>query len=167
MPVVSRLVSIVLRVAEIVCAAVVAGIIGHYLAAFDNIDPWPQARWIYSEVVAGLSILLALIWLIPFSSSFFSWPFDIVISLAWFAAFGILVDAIHKLSCGSIWHWGGITHNNSCSRWKAAEAFAFISAIVWLVSGIVGIWFTFRVRRSTTDAAYTGRRRGFFSRSAV
>ena len=74
MPVISRLVSIVLRVAEIAFAAVVAGIIGHYLAELDNIDAWPQARWIYTEVIAGLSILLGLIWLIPFSSGFFSWP---------------------------------------------------------------------------------------------
>ncbi|KAE8152016.1 marvel domain-containing protein [Aspergillus avenaceus] len=151
MPVVSRLVSIVLRVVEIICGAIVAGIIGHYLASFTSIDPWPQARWIYTEVVAGLSIILGLIWLIPFSFGFFSWPFDTVISLAWFAAFGILVDAIHKFNCGSIWGWGNITHNDSCGRWKAAEAFSFISACVWLASALVGIWFTFRVRGTTSD----------------
>lgn len=74
MPVISRLLSIPLRIAEIAFAAVVVGIIGHYLASFDSIEPWPQARWIYTEVIGGLSILLALIWLIPFSSGFFSWP---------------------------------------------------------------------------------------------
>ncbi|GKZ34996.1 hypothetical protein AbraIFM66950_005435 [Aspergillus brasiliensis] len=185
MPVISRLISIVFRVAEIVCGAVVAGIIGHYLAQWGG-DAWPEARWIYTEVVAGLSILLGLIWLIPFASGFFSWPcalshlpslppaiadsslfppVDVIISLAWFAAFGILVDAIHKLNCGSIWHWGGLYRNNTCSRWKAAEAFSFISAIVWLASALVGIWFTFRVRKDSAAPTY-GRRR-FFGRSAV
>ena len=54
---------------------VVAGIIGNYLHQFNNnFSGWPQARWIYTEVIAGLSILLGLIWLIPFSSGFFSWP---------------------------------------------------------------------------------------------
>lgn len=62
---------------------------------------------------------------------------DIILSLAWFAAFGILVDAIHKLNCGSIWHWNNFLSGDTCGRWKAAEAFAFISAIVWLASGIV------------------------------
>lgn len=62
---------------------------------------------------------------------------DVILSLAWFAAFGILVDAIHKLDCGSIWHWGGFLSGDTCGRWKAAEAFAFLSAFVWLVSGIV------------------------------
>ncbi|GAB1205956.1 hypothetical protein APSETT445_004635 [Aspergillus pseudonomiae] len=115
MPVVSRLVSIVLRVVEIICAAIVAGIIGYYLGSLNDLEAWPQARWIYTEVVAV----------------------DVIISLAWFAAFGILVDAIHKFNCGSIWAWGGIVHNDVCGRWKAAEAFSFISACVWLVSAIV------------------------------
>lgn len=91
---------------------------------------------------------------------------DVLISFAWFAAFGILVDAIHHLPCGSIWSWrfGG---DAVCGRWKAAEAFSFLSAIVWLMSAIVvcicvihplvvvkmanetlaqGLWFTYRVR---------------------
>ncbi|KAE8352793.1 membrane-associating domain-containing protein [Aspergillus coremiiformis] len=165
MPVVSRLVSIVLRLVEIICAVIVAGIIGYYLVSLNDLEAWPQARWIYTEVVAGVSILLGLIWLIPFSFSFFSWPFDVVISLAWFAAFGILVDAIHKFSCGSIWAWGSIVQNDVCGRWKAAEAFSFISACVWLISAVVGIWFTFRVRGTTSDRV--GNRRGFFKRSAV
>ncbi|KAJ6107823.1 hypothetical protein N7523_009146 [Penicillium sp. IBT 18751x] len=154
MPVISRLLSIPLRIAEIAFAAVVAGIIGHYLASFSDIDPWPQARWIYTEVIAGLSILLGLIWLIPFSSGFFSWPLDILISFGWFAAFGILVDAIHHLPCGSIWSWH-FRGDSVCARWKAAEAFSFLSAIVWLVSALVGIWFTFRKRGETTQS--TGR----------
>ncbi|GFF98635.1 hypothetical protein IFM53868_09890 [Aspergillus udagawae] len=149
MPVVSRLISIVLRVAEIAFAAVVAGVIGYYLHQFSHIDAWPQARWIYTEVVAGLSILLV----------------DVVISFAWFAAFGILVDAVHKLNCGSIWRWHFDTYStNSCGRWKAAEAFSFLSAIVWLASALVGMWFTFRVRGANADGYY-GRRR--FGRSAV
>jgi hypothetical protein len=166
MPVISRLLSIVLRIAQIAFGAVVAGIIGHYLHEYHDAGAWPLARWIYTEVIAGLSILLGLIWLIPFASGFFSWPFDVIISFAWFAAFGILVDAIHKLSCGSIWQWGIVTHNSVCGRWKAAEAFSFLSAIVWLVSALVGLWFTFRVRDTTTDSAHRRRRWGR-GRSAV
>ncbi|KAF9894555.1 hypothetical protein FE257_006440 [Aspergillus nanangensis] len=165
MPVISRLVSIVLRVVEIVCAAIVAGIVGYYLHSIDHVDAWPKARWIYTEVIAAFSIVFGVIWLIPFSSGFFSWPLDVLISLAWFAAFGLQVDAIQKGSCGYVFSWGNITDNNVCGRWKAAEAFSFIAAIAWLVSGLVGIWFTFRVRHSAVDSR--PRRRGFFRRSAV
>jgi hypothetical protein len=61
---------------------------------------------------------------------------DVLISFAWFAAFGILVDAIHHLPCGSIWSWH-FRGDSVCARWKAAEAFSFLSAIVWLVSALV------------------------------
>ncbi|OJJ48344.1 hypothetical protein ASPZODRAFT_150592 [Penicilliopsis zonata CBS 506.65] len=138
MPVISRIVSIALRVAQIVFAAIVAGVIGWYLAHFTTHgNVWPQARWIYTEVVAGLSILLGLLWLIPFSWGFFSWPFDLVISFAWFAAFGILVNAIHKFDCGGVFRWTLFTNNSSCGRWKTAEAFSFLSAIVWLASALL------------------------------
>jgi hypothetical protein len=53
---------------------VVAGIIGWFLHRFGDLDIWPEARWIYTEVVAGISILFGIIWLIPFSSGFFTWP---------------------------------------------------------------------------------------------
>ncbi|KAJ5908152.1 hypothetical protein N7495_000834 [Penicillium taxi] len=159
MPVISRLLSIPLRVAEIAFAAVVAGIIGYYLAQFRHTDVFPHGRWIYTEVIAGLSILLGLIWLIPFSFGFFTWGLDIIISLAWFAAFGILVNALNNLSCGSIWSWN-FRGDSECARWKAAEAFSFLSAIVWLVSGFLGIWFTFRARRDGVGAPPTGRRWG-------
>jgi hypothetical protein len=77
---------------------------------------------------------------------------DVLISFGWFAAFGILVDAIHDLPCGSIWSWH-FRGDSVCSRWKAAEAFSFLSAIVWLVSALVGIWFTFRKRSEATTPA--------------
>ncbi|KAK2786764.1 hypothetical protein FQN53_006240, partial [Emmonsiellopsis sp. PD_33] len=146
MPILSRLVSVILRIGQIGFAAVVAGIIGHYLRTFDKADAWPEGRWIYTVVIAGLSMLLGLIWLIPFSSSFTTWPIDLLLSFAWFAAFGVLVNALNKMHCGAIFNWGGLTRNTVCSRWKAAEAFSFLSAILWLASTIVGIWFVSRKR---------------------
>ncbi|KAL3471010.1 marvel domain-containing protein [Aspergillus californicus] len=151
MPVISRVVSIVLRVTEIAFGAVVAGIFGWFLHKFGDADVWPEPRWIYTEVVAAISILFGIIWLIPFSSGFFTWPLDLLISMAWFAAFGVQVDANNRLNCGSIWRWGAITDDTYCGRWKAGQAFSFLSAIVWIVSALVGIWFTFRVRRHATD----------------
>lgn len=65
-------------------------------------------------------------------------PVDVIISLAWFAAFGLLVDSIHQIPrCHTFdWHFPGSDHS-LCTRWKAAEAFSFLSAILWLVSALV------------------------------
>jgi hypothetical protein len=53
---------------------------------------WSKKRFIYTEVIAALSILLALFWLIPFSGGFIHWPVDVLLSIGWFVAFGLLVN---------------------------------------------------------------------------
>lgn len=86
-----RLVSLILRSAELVFAAIVAGVTGDYLHK-SHASAWDQGRFIYTVVVAGISIFLALIWLFPFSSTFTHWPVDIFISILWWVAFGLLAN---------------------------------------------------------------------------
>lgn len=62
---------------------------------------------------------------------------DFVLFVLWIVAFGLLVNFIGPLHCGSIWAWGNITQKGTCERWKAAVAFCFLSAIFWLVSALV------------------------------
>jgi hypothetical protein len=40
----------------------------------DHVSAWDEGRWIYTEVIAGLSLLLSLLWLIPTAHTFFIWP---------------------------------------------------------------------------------------------
>lgn len=152
--------SIILRLAELAFAAIVAGLNGDYLHAVRGADSWQLGRFIYTEVVAGLSILLALIWLVPFSGSFIHWPADLIISVAWFVAFGLLVDWLGG-NCGYVFDWDGMSFNGtaSCAQWKATIAFAFLSAICWLVSAILGIYW---VRRHTAPVNGTYRRRRWY-----
>lgn len=92
------LLAMILRVAELVFACIVAGINGEYLHAVEHSDSWTQGRFIYTEVVAGIAIFLSIIWLFPFSGSFVHWPVDIIISICWFVAFGLLVN-VSKSTC--------------------------------------------------------------------
>jgi hypothetical protein len=82
----SRLVSLILRGAELVFAAIVAGVNGEYLHQ-THTTAW---RFVYTEVVSGLAIFFALIWLIPFSSTFTHWWLDLIISILWWVSFGVL-----------------------------------------------------------------------------
>lgn len=91
--------SMVLRLAELAFAAIVAGLNGDYLHAVRRADSWDLGRFIYTEVVAGVSILFAIIWLFPFSGSFVHWPVDFIISVCWFVSFGLLVDFLNG-NCG-------------------------------------------------------------------
>lgn len=70
---------------------------------------------------------------------------DIIISLAWFAVFGLIVDALNEITCGRVFDWDSwrINFDNFCGHWRAAEAFSFLSAVIWLVSGLL-VCFTLR-----------------------
>ena len=93
------LASMVLRLAELGFATIVAAVNGKYLHdVADYTTHWQQARFIYTEVVAGLALFFALVWLIPFSGSFVHWPMDFFISVCWFAAFGVLVNVSRNSS---------------------------------------------------------------------
>ncbi|KAK7419343.1 hypothetical protein QQZ08_010876 [Neonectria magnoliae] len=160
-----RIVSMALRAAELVFAAIVAGVTGEYLHK-SNASSWDLGRFIYTEVVAALSILFALIWLIPFSGTFIHWPLDIFISILWWVSFGLLVDLIGT-GCGGIFDWNNVApRGDQCGKFKADIAFAFLSALIWLVSALVGFfWVQKRERRvARADAAYSRRHRWYRSR---
>ncbi|KAI1381037.1 marvel domain-containing protein [Hypoxylon crocopeplum] len=149
--------SMFLRLAELAFAAIVAGINGDYLHAVRNTDSWDQGRFIYTEVVAGIAIFLSIVWLFPFSGSFVHWPVDLIISICWFVAFGLLVNFLDG-SCGYVFDWNNVTFRGSdqCGKWKAVIAFAFLSAICWLVSAIVGIvWVRDHERRAYRRRAWS------------
>ncbi|RMZ89568.1 hypothetical protein DV736_g3186, partial [Chaetothyriales sp. CBS 134916] len=125
-----------LRVGQLAFAAVVAGIIGDYLDSSPPTHPTRVfARWIYTIIVAGISMLLALLWLVPFSSSFHSYPIDLLLSLAWFTAFGLFITYNRSTSaCAAgadarAFNWGGLTGGGVCNR-----------AVFWLASTLLGMW---------------------------
>lgn len=116
-------------------------------------------------MVAGLSILLSLLWLLPFAGSFVHWPVDLVLAACWFAAFGLIVDWLGG-SCGGAFDWAGLGLRGgaSCATWKADEAFAFLSALCWLVSTLLGVYW---LRKRTVPGATTTRSRWYRRRARV
>ena len=87
-----RLISFFLRSVEVTFAVIVAGVTGDYLHRSAGSSSWDLSRFIYTETLAGLSIFCALIWLLPFSSTFMHWPLDLVLGLGWWASFGLIVN---------------------------------------------------------------------------
>jgi len=158
----SRLLSFILRFGEFICAAVVLGLAGHFLRIHHNQGTGPKGREIYTTIIAAWSVVLSLLWLLPFTHTFMHYPLDLLTSFGWFAAFGALVDWIHRINCGQAFNWGFIYHGGVCGQWKAAEAFSFIAAVFWLVSALLSAYvFHKRSEPVATDGAAngTGRRR--------
>ncbi|KAF5530548.1 integral membrane protein [Fusarium mexicanum] len=165
-----RVVSLILRAAELVFAAIVAGVNGEYLHNARGASSWQLGRFIYTEVVAALGMLFSLLLLIPFSSTFVHWPLDIFMSINWWIVFGLLVDLIGN-SCGGVFDWDNVhpVHGDQCGKTKAVIAFSFLSALLWLVSALVGFFWVRRRERTVAraEAAHHNRRRGPWFRSRV
>ncbi|PHH87493.1 hypothetical protein CDD83_8815 [Cordyceps sp. RAO-2017] len=146
-----RIVSFILRGAQLAFAVICVAILAHYLSQSPQSDDPAFARFIYTIVTAGISVLVSLVLLLPFSGTFTSWPTDIFISLMWWAAFAILVDLIGS-SCGAIFYWGNIApRGDQCGRFKAVIAFSFLSAIVWLAMAGIGLFWVRRHRQRRTS----------------
>ncbi|KAF2255070.1 integral membrane protein [Trematosphaeria pertusa] len=158
--IVSRMVSLFLRFAQFVCSAIVLGLVAYFLHQRDKYGVGPLGRSIYTEIVAALSVIFSLIWMIPTTSSIINYATDLFFSAAWFAAFGALVDWYYDVNCGSIWHWGGIRFRggNYCSKWNAAQAFSFLAAIFWFASFLLGIIVYHKLSRPVATDGTHGRR---------
>lgn len=146
---------------------------------------------IYTEVVAGLALLLSILLLLPMTWAFSLWPADFIMFILWIVAFGLLVgksglflpilgtfgtspanslstDWIGPLNCSQGWNFNpwddsGVNH---CQQWKAALAFCFLSALFWLLSGAIAAWTLHRTRGATAEPAST-RRRGWWGRRRI
>jgi len=165
----ARTIALILRVLELASAAIVAGLIGHELRRADKASARPAKRFIYTEVVAGLALLLSLLLLLPMTWAFSLWPLDFVMFILWIVAFGLLVDWLPTRSCNSSgWNFNPFDDSgaNHCQQWKAAVAFCFLSAMFWLASGAIAAWTLHRTRGATAEPAST-KRRGFLGRRRV
>jgi preprotein translocase subunit SecG len=136
---IDRFFGLILRAAELAFAAIVTGITAWYLDHSAN-SSWDDGRFIYTLVVSCIAILASLLWFFPTSWSFSHYGSDFVMFVLWIIAFGLLVDQIGE-SCGGVFNWDNISFDEACGRFKALEAFTFLSAIVWLASAILGVYF--------------------------
>jgi hypothetical protein len=100
----SKAVSVFFRIAELGSAAIVAGLVGRYLSFVDDANAAAGSRTIYTIVVAGISILAALILIIPWRFTFFAFPLDAILLILWMVSFGLLVNVSHAVSV-AIYGW--------------------------------------------------------------
>lgn len=127
--------------------AVVAGIIGQFLCAIDVVGHVDNNCLIYTEVIAGLSVLLSVTVLVfppkkPNTTTFY-WitVADFAMCLAWITAFAWMVNLISPVHCGALRYLDELTRGDTCELWKVAVAFAFASSMAWFANGVtVGIF---------------------------
>ncbi|KAL2129465.1 hypothetical protein VTI74DRAFT_7786 [Chaetomium olivicolor] len=151
---VSRVLSVFLRLGQLSCGAIVLGIIGHLFYYVDDASGvGPSGRLVYAAVIAGLTILAALIFIAPFAYSFWSFPLDFFLFAAWLVAFSLLETLTRISTCNSIWfrrywgfYWGrwyrvaspGVdVRRTGCAAWRTVLAFSFIAMVLYLLSAFL------------------------------
>lgn len=84
-----RTINIIFRMLQLASATIIAIITGYFLCKSD-LGSWDLGRFIYTEVVAGISMCIAVLFLFPFVDTLPQIPVDVIVSLLWWTAFGLL-----------------------------------------------------------------------------
>lgn len=88
----SKIASVIFRLGELVCAAIVLGIIGRFLYVVNLGNGSVNGKLVYAEVIAALSIAFAILLMPPLTYSFYFFPLDLIMFICWIVAFGLLAN---------------------------------------------------------------------------
>lgn len=88
----SKIVSVVLRLWELICASVVTGIVGTYFHYVNNAHDGLSSRMAYAIATGSISIFFALAMMVPTKYSFWGFALDFAIFIMWMVVFGLLID---------------------------------------------------------------------------
>lgn len=87
-----NILSIALRIGELVFSSTVAGITGTHLADTSTSSLWSRRRFVFVEAVAGLGVLCSILFLLPFVSPLVAALVDIWLFVLFLIAFGLVVS---------------------------------------------------------------------------
>jgi hypothetical protein len=85
----SKVVSVIFRIGEVICASIVLGILSRFIYVVHVGNGDIESRLVYTEVWACLSLAFSLVLIPPFLYSFFAFPLDGIMFIGWMVAFGL------------------------------------------------------------------------------
>ncbi|KAK6441215.1 hypothetical protein LTR95_002544 [Oleoguttula sp. CCFEE 5521] len=141
------LIRLILRFFQFIFAITVAGLYGVDLHAAKQAGAYTDGKWVFAEVLAGLSAVTVLVYGIPFFKSYWAFGWDWVLFILWTALFGIFGKIY--IPAHPTPKQGGII------RMKHAVWIDLINMLLWLVTACyaTAIWFRSRGGRTM----HTGR----------
>lgn len=77
---------------QLISAAIVAGLLGHYLHNLHEGGGFNSRRVIYAISIAGIAIFFSLLFMLPLKYQFFAFPLDLIMFVLWMIAFGLLIS---------------------------------------------------------------------------
>ncbi|KAK0609486.1 hypothetical protein B0T14DRAFT_572175 [Immersiella caudata] len=142
-------------VQELVCSAVLLGIVTKFINSVIGAGGQNDSRLIYTLIVASISTVYSLLFMAPFLYTFLAFPADISCLSCGSSPFCLLATRVATNTCNALWYssywgyyWGNPWYydpigNNigyaSCPKWRAVLVFSFMAAVTYLVSSILGL----------------------------
>lgn len=102
-----------------------------------------DGRWVFAEVVAGLSAVTALIFMVPFFKTYKAFGWDVLLFFLWVVVFGI---------------FGHLYIPLQPQRERSAAWIDLINMLLWLVSALFGVFMFWKSRNQ--KSLHTGRATG-------
>ncbi|KAK0655124.1 hypothetical protein B0T16DRAFT_396227 [Cercophora newfieldiana] len=143
----SYLLFCLLHFGQFVLAVTVCGLYGVELDRARKAGVHADGKWIFAEVVGGLSAITSLLYFLPFILRFaLVWAWNLILFILWIALFGTF---------GSMYIKEDPEGNSDIQRMKNAVWVVLANAILWLIAtiGYFVYWWGHRERRSR----FTGR----------
>ncbi|KAF8476195.1 hypothetical protein BDZ91DRAFT_210124 [Kalaharituber pfeilii] len=90
-----------------------------------------HSDWIFSLVISCMSLVVALVWLMPFIKSHRLFFVDVFFAVMWLIVFGIWARNYVPRDCRD---------NHDCQQLKYSIWFSLAALLLWLSSAIYGFW---------------------------
>lgn len=145
----SYLLFVAIHFVQFVLAITVCGLYGVDLHRAAKAGVYTDSKWVFAEVVGGLSAVTALVLCVPFILRFWAvWAWNIVLFILWIALFGVF---------GKMYISENPEGNGGIQRMKNAVWVDLVNALLWLITAMahLGYWLQHRERHSR----FTGRAR--------
>ena len=97
----SRGLFVMLRIGELLSGVIVLSLTGRFFFLLDVGLGSPNARLIYTSVIASMTVVLSLLFMPPLPYAFWSFPIDMFMFAAWLVAFCLL----ETVSCSPLFTW--------------------------------------------------------------
>ncbi|KAK4133482.1 hypothetical protein BT67DRAFT_404761 [Trichocladium antarcticum] len=138
----SHLLFSILHFFQFVLAVTVCALYGIDLDRARKAHAHADGKWIFAQVVGGLSALTAVLCLIPFVLRFaLVWAWNLILFILWITLFGLVGNLYIKQDANG---------DGDIQRMKNAVWVVLASAILWLIGTLAHFiyWWGHRERRS-------------------
>ncbi|KAL8391812.1 hypothetical protein RB595_002134 [Gaeumannomyces hyphopodioides] len=152
----SKVTSACLRVAELMSACIILGILARFFYVLDRVNGPADPRVTYAISMAALSVVFSFVLLPPLAYSFWCFPLDFALSVCWITCFALLTDVSGSNTCSSAWYdrywayyWNELGDSPKgtvditdlgCSKWKVVLAFSFFISFCWFLNAFIGLY---------------------------